>query len=285
MKSSEIQKKTGLTRKAIEYYEEKGLIKPCRDENNYRIYNNNDLEKLKKIYMYKRFGLDVVEIRDILQNKDMAMNAIRKIEIKSDMESEKLKLFKEFLAVDKNNVHGIKNIENKLKTIEMKDSIYEKLCTIFPGYFGQMIFLNYTFFMDDIVDDYDAFEKYIDFIDSLPQINFTEDEILYIESTANGIDMSFMESVAKEKYYSVKNFDKWYDENIDIITQYLDYKSSEEYLNSPIYNIEKKIRNYMDMNNYYEIAIPLIRRFSRKYDAYYKDMLDANEKLKLKLNY
>ena len=30
MRRNEIQEKTGLTRKAIEYYEEKGLIKPLK---------------------------------------------------------------------------------------------------------------------------------------------------------------------------------------------------------------------------------------------------------------
>ena len=36
MLRNEIQKKTGLTRKAIEYYEEKGLINPKTVENGYR---------------------------------------------------------------------------------------------------------------------------------------------------------------------------------------------------------------------------------------------------------
>ncbi|SHK30048.1 MerR family regulatory protein [Hathewaya proteolytica DSM 3090] len=35
MLMSEVKEKTKLTRKAIEYYEEKGLIKPKREENNY----------------------------------------------------------------------------------------------------------------------------------------------------------------------------------------------------------------------------------------------------------
>mgnify|MGYP000870507350 FL=1 len=39
MLRSEIQNKTGLTRKAIEYYEDKGLINPHRLENGYKSYN------------------------------------------------------------------------------------------------------------------------------------------------------------------------------------------------------------------------------------------------------
>ena len=39
MLRSEIQKETGLTRKAIEYYEDKGLIHPQKSENGYRDYS------------------------------------------------------------------------------------------------------------------------------------------------------------------------------------------------------------------------------------------------------
>ncbi|HES7641917.1 TPA: MerR family transcriptional regulator, partial [Streptococcus pyogenes] len=49
MLRNEIQNKTGLTRKAIEYYEEKGLINPQKTENGYRDYSENDLEVLIQI--------------------------------------------------------------------------------------------------------------------------------------------------------------------------------------------------------------------------------------------
>ena len=49
MLRNEIQEKTGLTRKAIDYYEEKGLIKPVKLGNGYRDYSDKDLEILKEI--------------------------------------------------------------------------------------------------------------------------------------------------------------------------------------------------------------------------------------------
>ena len=33
----------------------------------------------------------------------------------------------------------------------------------------------------------------------------------------------------------------------------------------------------MEENDYYEVAIPLIRKFSKSYDEYYKKLLKANE--------
>lgn len=57
MLRNEIQEKTGLTRKALEYYEEKGFIHPEKMENGYRNYSEEDLHYLKTIMMYKKLGL------------------------------------------------------------------------------------------------------------------------------------------------------------------------------------------------------------------------------------
>ena len=62
MKSNEVQKETGLTRKAIEYYELQGLLEPNRDENGYRNYSDSDVQMLKKISLFRQLGLNLTEI-------------------------------------------------------------------------------------------------------------------------------------------------------------------------------------------------------------------------------
>ncbi len=56
MKSKEVQTKTGLTRKAIEYYEAQGLLNPSRDENGYRNYSDQDVSRLSQISGYRKLG-------------------------------------------------------------------------------------------------------------------------------------------------------------------------------------------------------------------------------------
>ena len=47
MRINEVMKETGLTKKAIYYYENEGLIKPQKDpENNYRNYTEEEVRKL-----------------------------------------------------------------------------------------------------------------------------------------------------------------------------------------------------------------------------------------------
>ena len=54
MLRNDIQRITGLTRKALEYYEEKGFIHPRRLENGYREYSEKDVEILNKIALFKK---------------------------------------------------------------------------------------------------------------------------------------------------------------------------------------------------------------------------------------
>mgnify|MGYP000902300604 CR=1 FL=1 len=64
----------------------------------------------------------------------------------------------------------------------------------------------------------------------------------------------------------------------DSILQYESYKNSEQYQNSLLRDIQEKLRKYMIDNNYYQVAIPLIRKVSKSYNMYYEKMIKANER-------
>ena len=64
----------------------------------------------------------------------------------------------------------------------------------------------------------------------------------------------------------------------DSILQYKSYKNSEQYQNSLLRDIQEKLRKYMIDNNYYQVAILLIRKFSKSYNIYYEKMIKANER-------
>ena len=67
MKIKEAETLTGLPSKTIKYYEDEGLIFPERNkENNYRSYNKDDIEKLRKIRLFRKLGLSISSIKKIL---------------------------------------------------------------------------------------------------------------------------------------------------------------------------------------------------------------------------
>ena len=73
MTSGEIAKKTGVSQKAIRFYDEKGLLKPSElSQGNYRLYDKEALVVLEKIIALKQIGFSLEEIHDSLDsNEDM----------------------------------------------------------------------------------------------------------------------------------------------------------------------------------------------------------------------
>ena len=87
MLRNDIQKITGLTRKALEYYEGKGFIHPRRLENGYREYSEKDVEILNKIAFFKKLGLTITEIKDCLKSDGATASSIlrrKEQELESD---------------------------------------------------------------------------------------------------------------------------------------------------------------------------------------------------------
>ncbi|WP_380184284.1 Cu(I)-responsive transcriptional regulator [Kalamiella sp. sgz302252] len=67
MNISDVAKKTGLTSKAIRFYEEKGLLTaPARGENGYRNYTAKHLEELTLLRQARQVGFNLEECREML---------------------------------------------------------------------------------------------------------------------------------------------------------------------------------------------------------------------------
>ncbi|KGT94932.1 transcriptional regulator [Erwinia typographi] len=67
MNISDVAKKTGLTSKAIRFYEEKGLVTaPLRSENGYRSYTAKHLEELTLLRQARQVGFNLEECREMV---------------------------------------------------------------------------------------------------------------------------------------------------------------------------------------------------------------------------
>lgn len=66
MKTHDVEQLLGITKQALIYYEKDGLIKPTRNKNNYREYNQNDIELLQLILTLRSMGISIDDIKLIL---------------------------------------------------------------------------------------------------------------------------------------------------------------------------------------------------------------------------
>jgi len=99
-KIGDFAKKFHLSRSAILYYDQLGLLKPMeRAPNHYRVYGQNEMDKLDKIVNYRASGLSLRDIQKLLvaENDDKTgilverLNQIQR-EIKDLKNQEKLVL-------------------------------------------------------------------------------------------------------------------------------------------------------------------------------------------------
>ena len=276
MKRNEVEKITGLTRKAILYYEDKGLIRPHKEENNYRSYSQKDVDRLLQISIYRKLGLSLLEIKNILSTKEKELASIlRDRQYRLELEENKKNLLEKLIKSQ-----NFEEIAKDLEALEKEETIYERLAGIFPGYFGQIFFVSYKPFLGDKLaeDQEPVFHELIKILDSLPEIDFTEEEKAYIEKLTSDFDLEPLESINQEKIQAVYNYDDWMEDNKGKVKVYEAFKESEDYKSSQVKKISDKLRAYMVKNNYYDLVIPLIRKISPAYDAYYKKLLEANEK-------
>lgn len=80
MNIGQVAAQTGLPSKTIRYYEEIGLIRPRRDPNGYRVFEENDAHKLAFLGRARDLGFSIEECRKLLalyEDKGRASSAVK----------------------------------------------------------------------------------------------------------------------------------------------------------------------------------------------------------------
>ena len=66
-----------LSRSTVLYYETVGLLKPpARSSGNYRVYSEKDLDRLRRICIYREAGLTLEDIRSLLDTRGNDASAV-----------------------------------------------------------------------------------------------------------------------------------------------------------------------------------------------------------------
>lgn len=79
-----LSKLSGVSKRALRYYEELGLISPSRlDSNGYRLYGKKEIERLQHILFYKELGVSLEDIYNILIDENFNRETLLKEHLKS----------------------------------------------------------------------------------------------------------------------------------------------------------------------------------------------------------
>lgn len=120
---NEIINEVGMTKRAVKYYEEKGLLSVDKDSNGYHNYSAQNVETLKKISVYRKLGIGIKDIQSLLESDDQSIllriyQEKLKEKILQDSELETLKQFINDGNADKaNELLDYQTVENVIESL------------------------------------------------------------------------------------------------------------------------------------------------------------------------
>jgi DNA-binding transcriptional MerR regulator len=72
----ELVRRTGLTSRALRFYETRGLIAPLRTYNGKRLFGPAELERVHQIVVLKSAGLSLAQMKDLFDGKTLDLTAL-----------------------------------------------------------------------------------------------------------------------------------------------------------------------------------------------------------------
>ncbi|EOL45927.1 MerR family transcriptional regulator [Enterococcus caccae] len=110
----EFSKKIGISEYTLRFYEKEGLIEPCRDDHNYRVYGEEELEWAIFVIKLKNTGISLKEIKqyaDLRKIGDSTITARKNLLLKH-----RIKILSEY-----------EKVKNHLELLDDKLALYDKL--------------------------------------------------------------------------------------------------------------------------------------------------------------
>lgn len=111
MKIKQAEELVGITSKNIRFYEEQGLIYPDRADNGYREYRQNDIDTLKKIKLFRKFGISVENIKAVFEGKKNLENCLSEQINLFEKERENISHMEELIKVMLSDDVSIHNLD------------------------------------------------------------------------------------------------------------------------------------------------------------------------------
>ena len=272
---NEVCKQSGLTKKAVAYYVEQGLIYPASAENGYRIFSEDDAARLSKVAMLRELGLSVTEIKTVLAED--CFSRMQDIYEKKALELAEMQT-KQQLLRKLMETQDWAYIREQLTQLERKQLILTRLLERFPGYYGKFICLHFAPYLNEPIttqEQQDAFETILAFLDRV-NITIPEDLQDYLEEATNAMDTAMMEKINDNMTAALQNPAQYLEEHKDMLQQYEAVKASAAYKSTPAYKLQALLAQLNHENGYNDIFIPAMRRLSSSYRTYSEKLSKAN---------
>ena len=276
MTINEISKELGITKRAIKFYEEKGLLSVPKDENGYRNYSQEHIKVLKTISIYRKLGIGIGDIQRMIENEDSTVLMRVLKEKEAELQDKQAELLELQTFMSTHNVdQAYERFEYETVAQAMKDAV--------PGFYGRYFLHHFQPYLQIRIqteEQRNAYRAIQEFWDN------TEIRIPPLMRLSGWIMLRFqslatperMESRAAEqlKLYldpSAEEYEKLKKTVLD------GYRIKKMMRFHPAYIEQRKFMKELHNKGYYDIFIPNMKILSPAYKAYHDALTNMNSRI------
>ncbi|CAK7030819.1 MAG: hypothetical protein EUB_00272 [Eubacterium sp.] len=268
-----------LTKKSIQYYEDKGLISPRKLENGYRDYSMEDIRTLKEISVLRRLDLNVREIKGILESTDKQA-ALKKYQYLADLKQDHLKI--QWASAMKLIAND--DIEKAFQILQASENqwytVKERLLFSFPGNYGLFIALHFGKFLNGRIDTKEkesAYRAVIEYLDSV-ELYLDPELSVCLEEITSVMDPELMATETSQALDTAcQDIDAYMAQNGEAIAAYFEYKKTDAFKNSLAGRLERSLLDFQNKSGYLKNFIRNMEILSPEYQTYLAQLKKANE--------
>lgn len=277
MRINEVIQQVDLTKRAIKYYEQEGLLSVAKDKNGYRNYTNEDIKTLKEISVYRKLGISIKDIKTLLSTRDkQLLEEIYKSKI-SELESYKneINLLEKFIY---NN--DVEEIYEKLDYENIGKAIQDMI----PGFYGYYFmnhFMPYLQIKIETKEQEEAYKKIIEFWDNanikIPLFMKITSFILYKLPKQDINKMVELMDKKTKEYINISEED--YEKLKDQTIKNVKMKNTFFFKYHPAFISQRKFMRNLQDSGYNDIFIPNMIKLSPKYKEYHEALTNINKRI------
>ena len=276
MRLNEVIKQVDLSKRAIKFYEEKGLLKTKRDNNGYRNYTDKDISLLKEISSYRKMGIGLSDIKKILNDKSVLKQILIEKKKEITILQNELEALEKFIE---NN-----NIEELYDSVDYK-TLADAIQNSIPGFYGYYFlnhFLPYLQIRIQTKEQQEAYNRLIEFWDNtnirIPFLMKLNSWILFKLNSKKSLIVQ-IEQIDSQIKEMLNPTEEEYEKLKKKVNDGYKLKNSIFYKYSLIGISQRKFMKELQNKGYNDIFIPSMIALSPKYKEYHNALMAINKRI------
>lgn len=276
MRLNEVIKQVDLSKRAIKFYEEKGLLKTKRDSNGYRNYTDKDISLLKEISSYRKMGIGLSDIKEILNDKSVLKQILIEKKKEITISQNELEALEKFIE---NN-----NIEELYDSVDYK-TLADAIQNSIPGFYGYYFlnhFLPYLQIRIQTKEQQEAYNRLIEFWDNtnirIPFLMKLNSWILFKLNSKKSLIVQ-IEQIDSQIKEMLNPTEEEYEKLKKKVNDGYKLKNSIFYKYSLIGISQRKFMKELQNKGYNDIFIPSMIALSPRYKEYHNALMAINKRI------